>query len=93
MATLHELGQNLKEFVPDEPVDNFEELKLGPLQKQPLVYQFFKFPPDCEIPDIDTFDVIEMLRDYLTEKNKWTSRDLNMQEFMIFIKVHSSIEC
>lgn len=42
IATLYELGESLKDFVTEG--QDLETMKLGPLQKQPLVYEHFKFP-------------------------------------------------
>ncbi|KAJ8303180.1 hypothetical protein KUTeg_019576 [Tegillarca granosa] len=83
VCTLFELSECLKEFAPDK--DSFTSLKLGPLQRLPVIYQLFKFPPDnIEIPEITTMDVLEHLRNYMTRFQKWTER-LEMEEFMEYL--------
>ena len=80
IATVWELGQCLREYVPNK--QDFEHLHLGPLVKQPLVYEFFKMPQDAEIPEISTEHILEGLRDYLTEKNLWTNKGLELEDFL-----------
>lgn len=83
VCTLFELSECLKEFAPEK--DSFASLKLGPLQRLPIIYQLFKFPPDyMEIPEITTMDVLEHLRNYMTKFQKWTER-LEMEEFMEYL--------
>ena len=58
ICTLYDLEQSLLEYSIDKR--DFEELKLGPLQCLPIVYDKFKFPQDEKIPDISTSDVLEV---------------------------------
>jgi hypothetical protein len=83
ICTLHELGECLREFVPNK--EDFATLKLGPLQRLPVVYDMFKFPPDdADVPEITTLEVLEHLRMYMTVFNKWTTQ-LNMEEIMTYM--------
>lgn len=66
-------------------------MKLGPLTKLPLIYEFFKFPPDAEMCELTTADVIEYLREYLTEKNAWTA-PLNLEELLKFMVEKRGLE-
>ena len=59
-CTLYELLKDLEEFCCEGA--EFESLKIGPLQKQPLIWTFFKFPVDADIPSVTTVDLIEHLR-------------------------------
>ena len=61
ISTLHELEQNLSAM---EEKSSFDELNLGPLAKQELVYEHFKFPSAKRIPAITTLDVFKTLRVY-----------------------------
>lgn len=79
IATLYELHENLREYAPDK--QGFETLKLGPLVKQPMVYEYFKFPSDAEIMGIETKDVLDHLRQYLSDENLWMER-IEMDGFM-----------
>ena len=83
IATVHELGEALKEFAPKDK--GFEALHLGPLVKQPLVFQFFKLPEGTEVPDIDTGDILEYLRGYLTVNDAWTNKQTDLQDFMKYM--------
>ncbi|XP_046338389.2 protein NO VEIN-like isoform X3 [Haliotis rufescens] len=82
VCTMFELSECLREFTKDR--DDFESLKLGPLQRLPVVYDMFKFPCDEEIPDITTMDMLEHLRDYLSKNNKWMER-VEMEPVMTYL--------
>ena len=83
IATLHELEEALREFVADGK--EFSSLQLGPLTKQPLVYDYFRFPPDgIDILPITAFDILQHLRDFLTENNLWTKRT-DLQDFVKYV--------
>ncbi|XP_074643214.1 uncharacterized protein LOC141900295 isoform X2 [Tubulanus polymorphus] len=80
IATLHDLQDCMKEFVQGE--GNFRDLQLGPLARQPLVYQYFKVrPSEAEPFEISTLDVIKHLRDYCTKNSLWKER-VTMEGFM-----------
>ncbi|XP_078599079.1 uncharacterized protein LOC144874602 isoform X2 [Branchiostoma floridae x Branchiostoma japonicum] len=84
IATLHELKHHLAELFP--PKKSFSELNLGPLTKQSLVYELFKFPqniPDEDIPDISTIDVLKDLKKYLTVHG-WRQK-VKLEDFMEFL--------
>ena len=50
---------------------SFTDLKLGPLQKQLLVYDNFRFPPNKEdIPHITTSDVFYVIWKLLSHRKK-----------------------
>jgi len=82
ICTVHELDQCLQEFTENRA--DFETLKLGPLVKMPLVYQFFKVPLDADICEMTTADVIECLRNYLSENNLWTTR-IELDKFLQYV--------
>ncbi|KAK3603430.1 hypothetical protein CHS0354_009413 [Potamilus streckersoni] len=83
VCTLHEFVESLREFVPSR--ENFLTLKLGPIQRFPVVYQQFKFPPDrAEIPEITSGDLIEHFRAYLSKTQKWYA-NLEMEDFMKYL--------
>ena len=83
ICTLFELRECLREFVPNK--EDFSKLKLGPLQRFPVVFEQFRFPPDQEtIPEITSTDILEHFRNYLSKKNKWTSR-LELEDFMNYL--------
>jgi len=79
---LHELDECLREFTQNRA--DFETLKLGPLVKLPLVYQFFKVPLDADICEMTTADVIEYLRGYLSENNLWMTK-IDLESFLRYI--------
>ncbi|GFS15974.1 tudor domain-containing protein [Elysia marginata] len=82
MCTLYELGECCREFHPEKK--SFDHLRLGPLQKMPLVYDLFKFPHDEYIPEITTIDLMEHLNHYLTKYQKWTTRT-EVTDFMKYL--------
>ena len=79
---MHELDDCLREFTQNRA--DFETLKLGPLVKQPFVYQFFKVPLDADVCEITTADVIECLRNYLTTNNLWTTK-IEVEKFLLYV--------
>ena len=88
IGTLHELHLNLQDFCANSQA--FETLKLGPMKKLPIVWEYFKFPEDGEILEIDTTDIFDNLRSFLTEKDLWQSRDLKkeLEPFMMYMVEH-----
>ncbi len=90
IATVHELHESMKDFVTEK--NDFETLKVGPFIKLPLVYEFFKVPQDKEILEITTADLMEHLRCYLTEKELWTSRGVQVEQFMEFLVEKYAVE-
>ena len=83
ICTLYELKEAMREYAPGK--GEFESLKVGPLQRFPLVYQQFHFPTDlAEIPEITTMDILDHFHNYLTECNLW-SRKLELQPFMEYL--------
>ncbi|BFZ19889.1 hypothetical protein BsWGS_22929 [Bradybaena similaris] len=82
LCTLFELKECCREFHPEKK--DFEHLKLGPLQKMPIIQDLFKFPMDEYIPEITSIDLIEHLHDYLDKSNKWT-KSVNMDEFLSYL--------
>ncbi|XP_041072786.1 protein NO VEIN [Carcharodon carcharias] len=64
VCTLYELNQCLAAL---KNKQNFEDLKLGPLCKQPLVHRLFKVPQslkDEDIFEIETVDILQSLQQY-----------------------------
>ncbi|XP_067859939.1 uncharacterized protein wu:fj29h11 isoform X2 [Heptranchias perlo] len=75
VCTLYELNQCLAAL---KDKQNFEELNLGPLCKQPLVHRMFKVPQslkDEDIFEIETVDILQSLRAY-KKSNKAQKIDL-----------------
>ncbi|XP_065672459.1 uncharacterized protein LOC100211694 isoform X2 [Hydra vulgaris] len=66
ICTLFELNEEICKM---ESKSSFLDLKLGPLQKQLLIYDNFKFPLNQnDIPHITTSDVLRLIRDMLKKK-------------------------
>ncbi len=90
ICTLHELKECLA--MVEAPLGctdqlDFSSLELGPLVKQPLIWDFFKFPStkdDSDIPKITTLDILENLRDFLRTKNLWRAK-VKLEDFMEYL--------
>lgn len=83
ICTLYELKECLREYVPNK--EDFVNLKLGPLQRLPIVYEQFRFPPDlAHIPEITSMDVLDMFHNFLTENGLWTKK-LELEPFMDYL--------
>ncbi|XP_005090510.1 uncharacterized protein LOC101857532 isoform X2 [Aplysia californica] len=81
-CTLFELHECLREFHSEKK--EFELLKLGPLQKMPVVFDMFKFPEDEYIPEITSQDLMENLNNFLDRYNKW-QQQVTLTEFMEYL--------
>ncbi|XP_076112450.1 uncharacterized protein LOC143080482 isoform X2 [Mytilus galloprovincialis] len=83
ICTLHELKYCLRECDPAKT--DFNNLNLGPMQRLPIIYEYFKFPTDMEdIPAITTVDILEHLRNYLTRNSKWSEK-VDLTQFMEYL--------
>ena len=75
IATLHDLERYICDV---EGKNSFSELKLGPLQKFPLVYHYFRFPHDEQIHNVTIADIIK----YLWEYGKTNRKRIDLPEFL-----------
>ncbi|XP_059138506.1 uncharacterized protein LOC131926926 isoform X3 [Physella acuta] len=82
LCTLFELKECCREFHPKRK--DFDHLKLGPLQKMPVVYETFKFPYDEYIPEITSIDLMEQLNNFLDKTDKW-KQHTNIEEFVTYL--------
>ena len=78
-----------------EEKSSFDEFQLGPLKKQQLVYEHFKFPLDKAIPQITSLDVFKALRKFSHEHYKKQGKSgervqMEFEEFLnYFIQIHN----
>ena len=81
ISTLYELNQSLADlFVKSD----FEELNLGPLLQQPLVYDMFKVPQDlADVPHVTTIQILKHLENYMGE-GLWHTKVV-LEEFMWYL--------
>lgn len=64
-----------------EATQSFDDLKLGPLQKQLIVYDLFQFPADRpDIPPITTYDIFRLLWKCYDEKYKKEKKTLRLPD-------------
>lgn len=82
ISTLYELDQSLADL--GEKTD-FEDLKLGPLLQQPVVYDMFKAPTDLpELPRITTIQILKHLEKYMTKEDLWRKK-VDLKKFMEYL--------
>ena len=81
IATLYELGQSLASL---EEKEDFQDLNLGPLVKQPVVYDLFKFPSDTDIPQVTTVQILRLLKKHMDKEELW-SKKVELKKFMEFL--------
>ena len=82
IATLYELNQSLADLgsKPD-----FEDLKLGPLLEQPVVYDMFKAPTSLPaLPHITTIQILKHLEKYMTKNDSWKKK-VDLKKFMEYL--------
>lgn len=83
ICTLHELKISLQDYAQGR--GDFSLLRVGPLQRFPLVYQYFQFPPDmAEIPEITSMEILDHFHNYMSHNNLWTKR-LELEPFMEYL--------
>lgn len=82
IATLYELGQSLADL---ESKQDFEDLKLGPLLQQPVVYDMFKAPSNLpSLPRITTIQILKHLEKYMTKEDLWRTK-VDLQKFLEYL--------
>ena len=84
ITSLFELQRTLCEF---EKVADFEELKVGPIVKHPVVIHLFKVPEDVlTVPEITAYDIHTCLTAYISK-----SRANDVKEFMTYMAEKFSV--
>ena len=60
---------------------------MGPLYKNPVIYDKFKFPTDGSVQpqNLTSSMVASHFRDYLVKNNLWATRELQTNDFLIFL--------
>ena len=82
IATVYELGQNLAEL---ESKKDFEDLRLGPLLQQPVVFDMFKAPSDLSsLPTVTTIQILRHLEKYMTREDLWREK-VDLGKFMEYL--------
>ncbi|XP_072339919.1 uncharacterized protein [Scyliorhinus torazame] len=85
VSTLYELNQCLAAL---KNKQSFEDLKLGPLCKQPLVHRMFKVPQslkDEDIFEIETVDILQSLQQYKRDKR---AQKIDLADFIKHLADH-----
>ena len=83
ICTLHELNQSLADL---GSKSDFDELKLGPLLQQPVVYDMFKAPSDLpSLPNITTIQILKHLEKYMTQKDLWRKK-VDLELFLDYLR-------
>jgi hypothetical protein len=88
VCTLHELDRYLATLYPDSRT--YEDLKLGPLVKHPLVYEYFKFPQNLDPPEITTLMIMRYLKNFMN-KEGWIHK-VDMQAFLKYLQEQKNCE-
>ena len=89
IGTLHDLQRNLPKIFDKT---SFSELLLGPLTKQPKIYELFSFPSDKdEIPSITATDLLRHLREFLN-RNRDYSKRVKLEDFVLYLKEEYAVE-
>ena len=87
VSTLHELDRYLASLY---SVKTYEDIKLGPLVKHRLVYDYFKFPHNLDPPEITTLKVMKYLRQFM-RKNGWMNK-VDFSDFLEYLREQMSCE-
>ena len=82
ISTLYELNQSLADL---GSKSDFEELNLGPLLKQPVVYDMFKAPQGLpQVPHVTTIQILKHLENYMDKEDLWR-RKVDLEKFMEYL--------
>lgn len=82
ISTLYELNQSLSDLFLKS---DFEELNLGPLLKQPVVYDMFKAPQGLpQVPHVTTIQILKHLENYMDEEDLWRKK-VDLGKFMEYL--------
>ena len=84
-CTLHELQKGLESYCCKG--GDFESLNCGPLQSQPLVYDYFRFPEKSAIPELTCSDLLDELQKWIAANNLWRDRNLGTHQFLEHLQV------
>ena len=87
VSTLHEVSRSLADL---EEKPEFLYLRLGPLAKQPAIYQLFKFPQDAQVPRITTMQILKHLKEYMEKEDLWREK-VKLDKFMEYLR--SQYDC
>ncbi len=68
--------------------------QMGPLYKNPNIYNKFKFPTDgsAEPQQLTSGMVAKLFREYLTQKNLWPCKELQTADFLTFLAESLDVE-
>ena len=81
-TSLYELQRTILEF---EKVSSFEELRMGPILKHPLLQDLFKIPDDLtSVPEITTYDILDAVNAFVNKYRKGDNIWDKLEEFMAF---------
>ena len=82
ISTLYELNQSLSDLFLKS---DFHELNLGPLLKQPVVYDMFKAPQGLpQVPHVTTIQILKHLENYMDKEDLWRKK-VDLEEFMEYL--------
>ena len=88
-TSLYELERTILEF---EKVSSFEELRMGPILKHPVLQDMFKIPNDLShVPEITTYDILETLNAFVNKHKKGDNIWEKLEEFMDFFAKKYSV--
>ena len=88
-TSLYELERTILKF---EKVASFEELRMGPILKHPVLQDMFKIPDDLShVPKITTYDILETLNAFVNKHKKGDNIWDKLEEFMDFFAKKYSV--
>ncbi|CAF0729244.1 unnamed protein product, partial [Didymodactylos carnosus] len=90
IGTLFELEKDLASLFQKQ---NYCDLLLGPVYKQPKIYELFHYPSTLTTPNtgghilnVRTSDVLKFLDEFMTKQHCWNSaNDINVEQFLLFM--------
>ncbi|CAH1779739.1 unnamed protein product [Owenia fusiformis] len=99
IGTLYDLEQGLinifnRDFEKEKKpqITSFDDLQLGPLVKQGVIYKLFSYPPDeTEFPCIEIKDILQHLKAYMSENDLWRSK-VKLMDFMEYLKDEYNVD-
>ena len=90
ITSLHELERAL---LSSENIARFEDLRMGPLIKHPLVLKFFQPPTDLQsIPEISAHQIQKTLMKFLDKFRHKPGQKQSLEEFLEFFSRQTSVQ-
>ena len=90
IGTLYDLGKNVAKLFDKQ---DFEDLLLGPLHKQPKLLELFQFPTNAgKVPPITTLNLLQHFEKYMRKNPKGRVPKMKVEDFLKYVQEQYNCE-